>query len=291
MEDNHSTSVLISVDQPAEEVFNAINNVGAWWTGDPGITGKADKVGDEFTYRFGKVHYSLQRVVELVPSKKIAWVVLDSHLDFASVKTEWTGTRIVFELTGKGKKTDILFRHIGLDPGLECFNTCTEGWNTYIKENLHTYLTRVVQSHRIQREIDLKAPPARVWVALTNYHEFGQWFGVKLEGPFSVGKTVAGKITYPGFEHLKWAVEVKKMDKEKVFSFTWHPYAMEPTVDYDTEEPTLVEFFLEPQGSGTRLTVVESGFEKIPVNRRLEAFRMNEEGWTEQMENIAKYVG
>ena len=147
-----------------------------------------------------------------------------------------------------------------------------------------------MEQNRIEKHIDLKASPSRVWKALTDHNEFGQWFGVKLEGPFVVGKTVAGKLTYPGFEHLQWAVEVKKMEPERLFSFTWHPYAVDPTIDYSKETPTLVEFTLEPNGSGTQLTVTESGFDKIPADRRLEAFRKDEEGWIEQLENIAKYV-
>ena len=147
-----------------------------------------------------------------------------------------------------------------------------------------------MEQNRIEKHIDLKASPSRVWKALTDYQEFGQWFGVKLEGPFVVGKTVAGKLTYPGFEHLQWAVDVKKMESERLFSFTWHPYAVDPTIDYSKETPTLVEFALEPNGSGTHLTVTESGFDKLPADRRLEAFRKDEEGWIEQMENIAKYV-
>jgi len=148
-----------------------------------------------------------------------------------------------------------------------------------------------MEQNKIEKHIDLKATPARVWKALTDHKEFGAWFGVKLESPFVLGKTVAGKLTYPGFEHMQWAVDVKKMDTERLFAFTWHPYAIDPAVDYDQETPTLVEFKLEPAGAGTHLVVVESGFDKLPANRRLEAFRMDEEGWIEQMENIAKHVG
>ncbi|MBE7550083.1 MAG: SRPBCC family protein [Anaerolineales bacterium] len=148
-----------------------------------------------------------------------------------------------------------------------------------------------MEENRIEKHIDLKASPARVWKALTDHKEFGQWFGVKLEGPFVVGETVCGKLTYPGFEHLQWAVDVKQMEPERLFSFTWHPYPVDVTIDYSKETPTLVEFTLEAAGSGTHLVVTESGFEKIPANRRLEAFRMNQEGWVEQLENIAKHVG
>lgn len=148
-----------------------------------------------------------------------------------------------------------------------------------------------MEENRIEKHIDLKASPARVWKALTDHKEFGQWFGVKLEGPFVVGETVCGKLTYPGFEHLQWAVDVKQMEPERLFSFTWHPYPVDVTIDYSKETPTLVEFTLEAAGSGTHLVVTESGFEKIPANRRIEAFRMNQEGWVEQLENIAKHVG
>ena len=145
--------------------------------------------------------------------------------------------------------------------------------------------------NRIEKHIDLKAPTSRVWKAITDHNQFGQWFGVKLEGPFVVGKTTHGKMTYPGYEHMQWAVDVKEMQPERLFSFTWHPYAVDEAIDYSKETPTLVEFTLESTGSGTHLVVSESGFDKIPANRRLEAFRMDEEGWIEQLENIAKYVG
>ncbi len=147
-----------------------------------------------------------------------------------------------------------------------------------------------MEQDRIEKHIDLKASPSKVWKALTDYKEFGQWFGVKLDGPFRVGETVTGKLTYPGYEQMQWAVDVKQMERERLFSFTWHPYAIDPAVDYSTETPTLVEFVLEARGSGTHLVLTESGFDKLPANRRLEAFRMDEEGWIEQMENIAKYV-
>jgi len=149
-----------------------------------------------------------------------------------------------------------------------------------------------MNENRIEKQIELRSPRSRVWKALTDYIEFGQWFGVKLEQGFIVGKTTRGMLTYPGLEHVEWAVDVKKMEPESLFSFSWHPGAIDPAVDYSKESPTLVEFMLEStQTGGTILTVVESGFEKIPANRRLEAFRMDEGGWVEQLENVAKYVG
>ena len=145
-------------------------------------------------------------------------------------------------------------------------------------------------SDRIEKTIDIKAPIARVWRALTDHEEFGTWFRVRLEGPFVVGQTSRGRITYPGYEHLAWEAVVQEMDPERLFSFTWHPYAVEQDVDYSKEPPTLVEFTLEQTAGGTRLRVVESGFDKIPAGRRPEALRMNEGGWSEQVKNIARHV-
>jgi uncharacterized protein YndB with AHSA1/START domain len=143
---------------------------------------------------------------------------------------------------------------------------------------------------RIEKRIELKAPIARVWPALTDYREFGEWFRVKLEGPFVPGQVSRGHITYPGYEHLKWEAVVQKMEPERLFSFTWHPYASDPKKDYSKETPTLVEFRLEKIPNGTLLLLTESGFDKIPADRRAEAFRRNDGGWTEQMKNIEAHV-
>lgn len=143
---------------------------------------------------------------------------------------------------------------------------------------------------RIEKRVEFKVPVSRVWRALTDYREFGEWFRVKLEGPFVPGQVAHGQITYPGYEHIRMEVVVQKMETERLFSFTWHPYAVDPKVDYSKETPTLVEFRLEKTPTGTLLLLTESGFDKVPSNRRLEAFRKNEGGWTEQMKNIESYV-
>ena len=113
---------------------------------------------------------------------------------------------------------------------------------------------------------------------------------MKLDGPFIPGEVSRGQITYRGYEHLKWEAVVQKMEPERLFSFTWHSKATDPKKDYSQETPTLVEFRLEKTASGTLLLLTESGFDKIPADRRLEAFRMNDGGWTEQMKNIESYV-
>jgi len=145
-------------------------------------------------------------------------------------------------------------------------------------------------SDRIEKHIELKAPVARVWRALTDHREFGQWFRVKLDGPFQPGRVSRGQITYPGYEHVKWQVTVEQMEPERLFSFRWHPYAVDAAVDYSTEPTTLVEFRLEATAGGTRLSVTESGFAAIPKQRRFEAYRMNEGGWNAQLKNIEQHV-
>ena len=145
-------------------------------------------------------------------------------------------------------------------------------------------------SDHIEKAIEIKAPVSRVWRALTDHREFGAWFRVKLEGPFVPGQVTRGHITYPGYEHLRLEAVVQKMEPERIFSFTWHPYAIDPAHDYSAEPSTLVEFTLQRKDGGTLLRVVESGFDNIPSERRLEAFRMNDGGWDEQMKNIARHV-
>jgi len=146
--------------------------------------------------------------------------------------------------------------------------------------------THTTTPDRIEKKIEIRASISRVWKALTDHKEFGAWFRVNLEGPFVPGKRTRGKITYPGYEHLVMDVLVEKMEAERYFSFRWNPGAVDPKVDYSKEPQTLVEFRLEKSGEGTLLVVTESGFDKVPAGRRSEAFRMNEAGWAEQMENI-----
>ena len=146
-------------------------------------------------------------------------------------------------------------------------------------------------SDRIEKSIVLNAPVSRVWRALTDYKEFGAWFRVALEGPFVIGEVARGHMTYPGYEHVVWQATVKTIEPERLFAFAWRPYAIDPKVDYSSEEPTLVAFTLQPTPEGTLLVITESGFDKVPAARRDEAFRMNDRGWAAQIENIARHVG
>jgi uncharacterized protein YndB with AHSA1/START domain len=149
---------------------------------------------------------------------------------------------------------------------------------------------QTLSTDRIEKTIELKAPIERVWRALTDHTEFGAWFRVHIERPFAVGETSRGHVTYPGYEHIAWEARIVAMEAPRRFAYTWHPYAVDQAVDYSAETPTLVEFHLEPAAGGTRLKVVESGFDAIPAHRRDEALRMNDGGWTQQVQNIKAHV-
>lgn len=148
----------------------------------------------------------------------------------------------------------------------------------------------VTSTDRIEKTLTLRAPRSRVWRAITNAEEFGAWFRVKLEGSFTSGATVRGTITHPGYEHLTMEMRIERIEAERYFAYRWHPYAVDPGVDYSPEPTTLVEFRLDEANGGTVLTIVESGFDRIPLARRAEAFRMNDGGWTEQIANIGRHV-
>jgi uncharacterized protein YndB with AHSA1/START domain len=147
-------------------------------------------------------------------------------------------------------------------------------------------------ANSIERQILIDAPRSRVWQALADAGEFGDWFGVDLHGKqFRVGERVEGPITHPGYEHILWTVTIERMDEGRSLWFSWHPYAIDPARDYSRETPTQVRFELDDApGGGTKLTLVESGFDAVPAQRRAEAFRMNSGGWDQQMHNIARHA-
>ena len=127
------------VDKTPMEVFDAVTNVRGWWTGE--IKGKSAKVGDVFSFRYEDLHNSTQRLVEVVPGKKVVWEVAAANLSFAKDKDEWKGTRVVFEIAPKGGKTELRFIHEGLTPKMECFSACSEGWDFYVATSLKNLIT------------------------------------------------------------------------------------------------------------------------------------------------------
>ena len=153
----------------------------------------------------------------------------------------------------------------------------------------------------IEKKILLRAPRKRVWRALTDSKEFGVWFGMKFDHPFTTGATMRGTIVGTAVDEevarlqrqmkdLPFEITIERIEPERLFSFRWHPFAIDPNVDYSQESATLVTFELEPVEGGTRLTITESGFDKIPLKRRAEAFRANEGGWEHQTKLVEKYL-
>ena len=153
-------------------------------------------------------------------------------------------------------------------------------------------MSKVSETDRIERSIVINAPRDRVWRALSNAEEFGTWFRANLKGQtFAPGKRARGQMTIAGFEHVWFDVVIDRVEPQDLLSYRWHPYAVDPAVDYEKEEPTLVTFLLEDApGNGTLLKVIETGFDKVPPHRRAEALRMNTGGWEGQIKRIANHV-
>ena len=148
----------------------------------------------------------------------------------------------------------------------------------------------MTETDKIEKSVVLRAPRSRVWRALTDSKEFGEWFKVVFTDKFAEGKTITGRITHAGFENVPMEITIERIQPEEYFSYRWHPYAKDPNIDYSKEVATLVEFRLSDSPEGTLLLITESGFDQIPAERRAEAFRMNDNGWTGQIRNIERHV-
>lgn len=138
MNTSNYTSTIV-VNNSATEVFGAINNVQGWWQGQ--IEGSTDKLDDEFTYRMEEIHFSKQKVIELIPNKKIVWLVTDSKLNFTQNESEWTGTKIIFDISEQNNQTQLQFTHQGLIPSIECYGGCSGAWQQLIEQSLHSLIT------------------------------------------------------------------------------------------------------------------------------------------------------
>ena len=148
----------------------------------------------------------------------------------------------------------------------------------------------MTSTDRIEKQLFLRAPLSKVWSAIADAKQFGAWFGVEFEGPFEPGAWLKGRLTIKDYSHMTMEVQVERVEPQRLFSYRWHPYAVDPKQDYSGEPTTLVEFHLAGKDGGTQLTVIESGFDKIPAARRAEALRMNDHGWSAQLKNIERHV-
>ena len=137
---NSDFTTTFFVDQTPNEVYNAINNVGAWWQGE--VKGPSSELNDEFTYRMEDFHFSKQKVMELIPNKKVVWLITESKLTFTKDKSEWTGTKISFEISEVGNKTQVCFTHMGLVPKFECYGDCSNAWTQLVQKSLFSLITK-----------------------------------------------------------------------------------------------------------------------------------------------------
>jgi len=140
---NYTTTLL--VDQTPEEVFNAVRNVRGWWSGyySEVIKGDTEKLNDEFSFRAGDgVHYSKQKLVEVIPNKKVVWLITESDLSFLEKRDEWTGTKVIFDISTKDNKTQLVFTHDGLIPAIECYNSCAPAWSQYLQNKLFPLIAK-----------------------------------------------------------------------------------------------------------------------------------------------------
>jgi uncharacterized protein YndB with AHSA1/START domain len=151
-------------------------------------------------------------------------------------------------------------------------------------------MTTTASSDRIERQVFLKAPRSRVWRALTDASQFGEWFGVRVDAPFTAGARVRAVVTHPQYKGLAFDMMIEELVPEHLFSWRWHPNAIDAARDYSAEPTTLVAFRLEDAPGGTLVKVVESGFDAVPAERRLDAYRGNTQGWDYQMNAIKDYV-
>jgi hypothetical protein len=136
---NPSFTTMFSVDQTPLEAFNAINNVRGWWSEE--IEGSPNTLGDEFTYRYKDAHYCKLKLIEVIPDKKVVWLVLDNHFNFTEDESEWKGTKITFEVSKKDGQTEVHFTHLGLVPEYECYGVCSNAWGSYINGSLRSLIT------------------------------------------------------------------------------------------------------------------------------------------------------
>ena len=315
---NHYQQSLITRANPAT-VYAALTTtegLSSWWTQECDVDAE---VGGTVSVRFGSTHKAM-RIESLEPEREVRWLCTEAHIDADRLvhKDEWVGTQLAFHLTpDTNGHTRLDFEHVGLVPTFECYDLCSNGWRHFLG-SLHQFVetghgtpyesgsscdakseTRNKQSmnttsdtNSIERSIVINAPRDRVWRTLSNPEEFGTWFGANLKGQsFVAGQRARGQITIRGFENIFFDVVVERIEPQDLFSYRWHPYAVDPAEDYEKEQPTLVTFTLkDAPGNATLLMVRESGFDKVPPHRRMEAFRMNNKGWEAQLGNIARHA-
>lgn len=223
--DNQNFTITVLADQSPREVFNAINNVRGWWS--EGIEGGTKKINDEFTYHYKDVHNCKMKLIEVVPDKKVVWLVLDNYFSFTKDKSEWIGTKIIFEITEQDNKTQIHFTHEGLVPEYECYSACVNGWTQYIQHSLPDLITTG------KGQPNSKEAQTIHEVAL-RFNELAQqekWFEIQDElFADSVKSIDPPNSPYFGYAEGKVAVRKKDEDWVKRIEAAHRRYTSEPVI-------------------------------------------------------------
>lgn len=304
---------------PPAAVYAALSTqpgLRGWWTQTCDV---AEVEGGTATFRFGP-HHKTMRIDRLVPDREVRWHCVQAHIEVPGMPAdEWVGTTIAYRLAPRGGQgTRLEVEHLGLTPALACWELCRTGWDQFLgslqalveqgrgqpfvpDDPCAATAAQQTAAHgavdgevtdRIERSIIIQAPRSRVWKLLSDAEAFGRWFGADLSGQsFTPGQVTRGPIRIEGFTHLMFEVRVERLEPQSVLAWRWHPYPIDPAVDYRQEEPTLVTWTLQDApGNATRVRTVESGFDRVPPQRRFEAFRMNSRGWDAQLQNIRRHA-
>jgi hypothetical protein len=250
-------TVGISVDQSPEEVFAAINNVRGWWSQN--IEGSTDKRGAEWTYSYKDAHYCKMQISELVPGEKVVWLVLDNHFNFTKDKTEWKGTKVVFDIAKKGRKTEVRFTHVGLVPEYECFDVCSDAWGSYIQGSLRDLITKKkghpnpaeksgqVSNQNYTTSFTTSQSPEEVFDAINNVRD---WWSGQIEGETN---KAGAEFTY--------SVPSMHRSKQKIKDFVpgkrvvWHVQNSQLEFVKDKSELTGTDIVFEISKKGSKTEV------------------------------------
>jgi hypothetical protein len=265
MNDRDFTTAF-TVDQTPEEVFAAINNVRGWWTGKPGVEGSTDTLGDEFTYRYEDVHYSKQKVTELIPGRKVVWLVLDANLGFTRDKAEWKGTKVTFEISRKGARTEVRFTHVGLVPEFECFDACSNAWGSYVMGSLWSLIAnskgatpredtavRPMNGHNFATAFTVDQAPEDVFAAIKNVRG---WWSEEIEGS---SDKVNGEFAYRYEDVHRCKIRVTELIPGKKVTWLVLDNYFNFTRDKSEWKGTEIIFEISEEGKTTELRFTHRG--------------------------------
>lgn len=286
---NHSdftTSILI--DQTPKEVFNAITNVRGWWS--EGIEGNTVHLGDEFTFEVKDVHYSKQKLVEVIPDKKVVWLITESHMTFIEKNDEWTGTKVIFEIFEKGHKTQLVFTHEGLNPEVECYGACSPAWTEYIQHSLFNLIKtgqgdpnlegkriKAINHKDFTTSFEVDQSPAEVFTAINNPKA---WWSESIKGGT---EKVNDEYSYEVKDLHTCRIKVTEVEPDK--KVVWHVLDNYFSFVKDEKEwiGTDIVFEISHRGDKTQVRFTHKG-----LTPAYECYDICDNAWTSYIQNSLK---